>query len=358
MREALEPELGARHDHRLRLQRDAGQPIGVGEEMQRAEGLGYDRSGSGTRPRSFARHGRRSRRSRATPSASARYLGHEPARAPSAVTAAAAATVDDLAPGRVYIGIGAGGTGVWHLGMETREGSPSSRRTSSPSAASSRPGAQRGHGHALTLPWAAAPHPDHHGRPCLALAASRGQDRRRRRHRPRHLPRRGRLLARAARGRSARRRPLRRRPRRLVHVVLVGGRRAGQGEGRRRVVGDGLRAPLRRLGRRARVHPRRPQGAAARDRQGLRPAQPRPPERGTEGGLRRARRPARRRPVSPRAVHVRRHSRRGRGTGAGGPAGRRRNFDGAIDADQPEHERRITTWAKLVLPRFAAERAA
>ncbi len=35
------------------------------------------------------------------------------------VTASAAATVDDLAPGRVYIGIGAGGTGVWHLGMKT-----------------------------------------------------------------------------------------------------------------------------------------------------------------------------------------------------------------------------------------------
>ena len=31
-----------------------------------------------------------------------------------------------------------------------------------------------------------------------------------------------------------------------------------------------------------------------------------------------------------------------------------RNFDGAIDADQPEHERRITTWAQLVLPRFTA----
>lgn len=29
-----------------------------------------------------------------------------------------------------------------------------------------------------------------------------------------------------------------------------------------------------------------------------------------------------------------------------------RNFDGAIDADLPEHERRITRWAQLVLPRF------
>jgi alkanesulfonate monooxygenase SsuD/methylene tetrahydromethanopterin reductase-like flavin-dependent oxidoreductase (luciferase family) len=31
-----------------------------------------------------------------------------------------------------------------------------------------------------------------------------------------------------------------------------------------------------------------------------------------------------------------------------------RNFDGAIDADLPEHEERITKWARLVLPRFAA----
>jgi alkanesulfonate monooxygenase SsuD/methylene tetrahydromethanopterin reductase-like flavin-dependent oxidoreductase (luciferase family) len=30
-----------------------------------------------------------------------------------------------------------------------------------------------------------------------------------------------------------------------------------------------------------------------------------------------------------------------------------RNFDGAIDADLPEHEPRIDRWAQLVLPRFA-----
>jgi alkanesulfonate monooxygenase SsuD/methylene tetrahydromethanopterin reductase-like flavin-dependent oxidoreductase (luciferase family) len=30
------------------------------------------------------------------------------------------------------------------------------------------------------------------------------------------------------------------------------------------------------------------------------------------------------------------------------------NFDGAIDADLPEHERRITAWADHVLPRFGA----
>jgi len=50
--------------------------------------------------------------------------------------------------------------------------------------------------------------------------------------------------------------------------------------------------------------------------------------------------------------------------GIGGSAARSavaagaRNFDGAIDADQPEHERRIGNWARLVLPRFAAERDA
>jgi alkanesulfonate monooxygenase SsuD/methylene tetrahydromethanopterin reductase-like flavin-dependent oxidoreductase (luciferase family) len=30
-----------------------------------------------------------------------------------------------------------------------------------------------------------------------------------------------------------------------------------------------------------------------------------------------------------------------------------RNFDGAIDADLPEHRARIGAWAELVLPRFA-----
>ena len=49
----------------------------------------------------------------------ARDLGDEPSLAPPVVTAACAATLDDLAPGRVYIGIGAGGTGVWHLGLGT-----------------------------------------------------------------------------------------------------------------------------------------------------------------------------------------------------------------------------------------------
>lgn len=33
------------------------------------------------------------------------------------VTASAAASLDDLAPGRVYLGIGSGGTGVLHLGL-------------------------------------------------------------------------------------------------------------------------------------------------------------------------------------------------------------------------------------------------
>jgi alkanesulfonate monooxygenase SsuD/methylene tetrahydromethanopterin reductase-like flavin-dependent oxidoreductase (luciferase family) len=28
------------------------------------------------------------------------------------------------------------------------------------------------------------------------------------------------------------------------------------------------------------------------------------------------------------------------------------NFDGAIDAELPEHEERITAWGRLVLPRF------
>ena len=35
------------------------------------------------------------------------------------VAASALATLEDLAPGRTYFGIGSGGTGVWHLGQET-----------------------------------------------------------------------------------------------------------------------------------------------------------------------------------------------------------------------------------------------
>lgn len=97
-----------------------GEPLGVGAEMRLAEGLGYDRFGIWDSPALFrepwttlASVARDTERIRL-----GTWVTNPLSRHP-VVTAAAAATVDDLAPGRVYIGIGAGGTGVWHLGMET-----------------------------------------------------------------------------------------------------------------------------------------------------------------------------------------------------------------------------------------------
>ena len=54
------------------------------------------------------------------PAIRTRHVGHQPAltRHPRRHRRGAA-TVDDLAPGRVYIGIGAGGTGVWHSALGT-----------------------------------------------------------------------------------------------------------------------------------------------------------------------------------------------------------------------------------------------
>jgi 5,10-methylenetetrahydromethanopterin reductase len=97
-----------------------GEPLGVGAEMRRAEQLGYDRFGVWDSPALF-------REPWTTLASAARdterirlgtWVTNPLSRHPL-VTAACAATVDDLASERVYIGIGAGGTGVWHLGMGT-----------------------------------------------------------------------------------------------------------------------------------------------------------------------------------------------------------------------------------------------
>jgi len=97
-----------------------GEPLGVGAEMRRAEQLGYDRFGVWDSPALFrepwttlASVARDTERIRL-----GTWVTNPLSRHP-VVTAASAATVDDLAPGRVYIGIGAGGTGVWHLGLDT-----------------------------------------------------------------------------------------------------------------------------------------------------------------------------------------------------------------------------------------------
>ena len=168
-----------------------GNPIGVGEEMRRAEGLGYDRFGVWDSPALF-------RETWTTLAAVARdterirlgtWVTNPLSRHPL-VTAAAAATVDDLAPGRVYIGIGAGGTGVWHLGMETAKLAELEAYILAVRGLLET-GSATWNGHAADAAVGRpAPHPDHHGRPRLALASARREDRRRRRDRPRHQPRR------------------------------------------------------------------------------------------------------------------------------------------------------------------------
>src|SRR5437773_358098 len=97
-----------------------GEPLALGAEMHRAEELGYDRFGTWDSPALFrepwttlASVARDTRRIRL-----GTWVTNPLSRHPL-VTAASAATVDDLAPDRTYIGIGAGGTGVWNLGMET-----------------------------------------------------------------------------------------------------------------------------------------------------------------------------------------------------------------------------------------------
>ena len=97
-----------------------GEPLGVGAEMRAAEALGYDRFGVWDSPALFrepwvtlASVARDTERIRL-----GTWVTNPLARHPL-VTAAAAATLDDLAPERAYVGIGAGGTGVWHLGMGT-----------------------------------------------------------------------------------------------------------------------------------------------------------------------------------------------------------------------------------------------
>lgn len=96
-----------------------GHPAGVAQEAAEAEALGFDRIGVWDSPALF-------REPWVTLAAAARaterialgtWVTNPLSRHP-VVTASALASLDDLAPGRVYLGIGAGGTGVWHLGLE------------------------------------------------------------------------------------------------------------------------------------------------------------------------------------------------------------------------------------------------
>ena len=98
----------------------SGPAAPVAEEAARAEALGYDRIGIWDSPALFrepwtvltAAALRTSRVRLGT------WVTNPITRHP-AVAAAAAVTLDELAPGRIYIGIGSGGTGAWNLGLET-----------------------------------------------------------------------------------------------------------------------------------------------------------------------------------------------------------------------------------------------
>jgi 5,10-methylenetetrahydromethanopterin reductase len=90
----------------------------VAHEAADAERMGYDRIGIWDSPALFrepwvtlATVARETTRLRL-----GTWVTNPQSRHP-AVTASAAATLDDVAPGRTYIAIGAGGTGVWHLGL-------------------------------------------------------------------------------------------------------------------------------------------------------------------------------------------------------------------------------------------------
>jgi 5,10-methylenetetrahydromethanopterin reductase len=96
-----------------------GEPLGVSREVAQAEALGYDRIGIWDSPALFrepwvtlAAAARDSQRIALGP-----WVTNPLSRHP-VVTASAAATLDELAPGRTYIGIGSGDTGVMHLGLK------------------------------------------------------------------------------------------------------------------------------------------------------------------------------------------------------------------------------------------------
>src|SRR5258707_8064850 len=96
-----------------------GDPLGVGREAAEAEVLGYDRIGVWDSPALFrepwvvmAALARDTRRI-----ALGTWVTNPLTRHP-VVTASAAASLDEIAPGRVYVGIGSGDTGVTHLGMQ------------------------------------------------------------------------------------------------------------------------------------------------------------------------------------------------------------------------------------------------
>jgi 5,10-methylenetetrahydromethanopterin reductase len=335
-----------------------GPAAGVAEECARAEKLGYDRFGVWDSPALFrepwvtlgAIAARTSRAQLGT------WVTNPLSRHPL-VTAACAATVDDLAPGRVAIGIGAGGTGVWHLGMKTarladlEEYVVAVRGLLETGEATYR-------GTALTLDWAAP------RRIPIVMAA----------HAARSLRLAGRIADGVVIGLGVSPDVVAG----CLEILDEGAREVGRSvddidvwftcfwwvdeePGRAKAEGawsatafalhfvdsgvdhkfvpEELKQPLLRIGEaydlRSHGHPSAEQKAryvALAD------------ELGVGEYLRRRFMFA----GTPEEVEAQIRA----ATAAGA-----RNFDGAIDADLPEHEERITHWARLVLPRFGIEAA-
>jgi 5,10-methylenetetrahydromethanopterin reductase len=97
-----------------------GSASGVADELRRVEKLGYHRIGVWDSPALFREPW--AVLAAIAPATTRLRLGTwvtNPLTRHPVVTASAAATVDDLAPGRVYLGIGSGGTGAWNLGLNT-----------------------------------------------------------------------------------------------------------------------------------------------------------------------------------------------------------------------------------------------
>jgi 5,10-methylenetetrahydromethanopterin reductase len=335
-----------------------GEPLAVGSEMRRAELLGYDRFGVWDSPALFrepwttlASVARDTERIRL-----GTWVTNPLSRHPL-VTAACAATVDDLAPGRVYLGIGAGGTGAWHLGYPTARLAELEAYVLAVRALLER-GAADWRGHALTLPWAGP------RRIPIVMGA----------HAPRSLRLAGRIADGVVIGLGVS-------PEVVsgsLELLAAGAAEAGRtvadldvwftsfwwvDERPGRALADGawsatafalhfvdsgvtgkfipeeLEAPLLEVGKaydlRSHGHPTGEQKAAyveLADRLGV-------------GDYLR-----RRFMLAGTPGEVEGQIRAAVAAGAA-------NFDGAIDADLPEHERRIEQWASLVLPRFAREAA-
>jgi 5,10-methylenetetrahydromethanopterin reductase len=336
-----------------------GEPVGVGEEMRRAEALGYDRFGVWDSPALF-------REPWTTLASVAADLERirlgtwvtNPLSRHPLVTAACAATVSDLAPGRVYIGIGAGGTGVWHLGMQTARLAELEAYVLAVRGLLER-GSADWHGQALTLPWAGP------RRIPIIISA----------HASRSLRLAGRIGDGVVIGLGITPEVVAASLELLEAGARDGGRSADDLEvwftsfwwvdeqpGKaisdggwsatafalhfadsgveQKFIPDELKAPLLEIGKaydlKSHGRPSEEQQAAyveLADRLGV-------------GSYLRDRFMF---AGTPEEVEAQLRA----AVDAGA-----RNFDGAIDADQPEHERRITNWARLVLPRFATDWAA